>query len=147
MEKSLADATASEQASITSYEELMSAKSKEVAALTASIESKTKRIGELAVEIVQMKEDLSDTEAALLEDQKFLAELEKGCATKTSEREEIVKTRADELVALAETIKILNDDDALELFKKTLPSAGAASMIQVGLNSAQARDRALSLVK
>merc|ERR1719210_1522626 len=113
MEKSLADATASEQASITSYEELMSAKSKEIAALTAAVESKTKRIGELAVEIVQMKEDLSDTEEALREDSKFLAELDKGCKTKNSEWEEIVKTRADELVALAETIKILNDDDAL----------------------------------
>ena len=33
--------------------------------------------------------------------------------------------RAEELVALAKTFKALNDDDALELFKKTLPSAGA----------------------
>lgn len=31
---------------------------------------------------------------------------------------EIKKTRAEELLALAETIKILNDDDALDLFKK-----------------------------
>merc|ERR1711953_672526 len=37
----------------------------------------------------------------------------------------IVKTRAEELAALADTIKILNDDDALELFKKTLPSASS----------------------
>ena len=32
-----------------------------------------------------------------------------------------MKTRADELAALAMTIKVLNDDDALELFKTTLP--------------------------
>merc|ERR1719323_1365715 len=146
MVKSLADATSSEQGSLKSYEELMSAKSKEIAALTASIESKTKRIGELAVEIVQMKEDLSDTQAALREDKKFLAELETGCKTKTSEWENIVKTRADELTALAETIKILNDDDALELFKKTLPSAGA-SLMQVGSNTQRTRDRALAVLK
>merc|ERR1719464_1958317 len=115
MVKSLADATSDEQGSLKSYEELMSAKSKEIAALTASIESKTKRIGELAVEILQMKEDLSDTQAALREDKKFLAELETGCSTKTAE-----------LLALADTIKVLNDDDALELFKKTLPSASAS---------------------
>merc|ERR1719321_2540157 len=30
--------------------------------------------------------------------------------------------RGQEAVAIAETIKILNDDDALDLFKKTLPS-------------------------
>merc|ERR1719323_466313 len=146
MAKSLADATSSEQGSLKSYEELMSAKSKEIAALTASIESKTKRIGELAVEIVQMKEDLSDTQAALREDKKFLAELETGCKTKTSEWETIVKTRADELTALAETIKILNDDDALELFKKTLPSAGA-SLMQMGSNTQRSRDRALAVLK
>merc|ERR1719210_330334 len=146
MVKSLADATSSEQGSLKSYEELMSAKSKEIAALTASIESKTKRIGELAVEIVQMKEDLSDTQAALREDKNFLAELETGCKTKTSEWETIVKTRADELTALAETIKILNDDDALELFKKTLPSAGA-SLMQMGSNTQRSRDRALAVLK
>eukprot|EP00420_Gonyaulax_spinifera_P037036 CAMPEP_0197884024 /NCGR_PEP_ID=MMETSP1439-20131203/10622_1 /TAXON_ID=66791 /ORGANISM="Gonyaulax spinifera, Strain CCMP409" /LENGTH=728 /DNA_ID=CAMNT_0043503755 /DNA_START=64 /DNA_END=2250 /DNA_ORIENTATION=- len=147
MEKGLADATATEQDSIKAFDELMAAKSKEVAALSASIESKTKRIGELAVEIVQMKDDLSDTQTSLLEDKKFLDELEKGCATKTSEWEEIVKTRADELAAVAETIKILNDDDALELFKKTLPSPGAASFVQMGVNTQQARSRASAVLK
>ena len=32
-----------------------------------------------------VKEDLSDAEESLLEDQKFLAELEKSCATKEKE--------------------------------------------------------------
>merc|ERR1719296_592411 len=100
----------------------MDAKTKEANALQASIEAKTKKIGDLAVSIVNMKNDLSETEAALLEDKKFLADLEKSCATKTAEWEERSKTRADELLALADTIKLLNDDDALELFKKTLPS-------------------------
>merc|ERR1719264_1025431 len=124
-----------EHAAIISYRQLSSAKTKEIAALTASIETKTKRIGELGVEIVQMKDDLSDTQKALADDQKFLAELEKGCATKTAEWEVIVKTRSEELAALAETIKILNDDDALELFKKTLPSASSSLMqVKVGAN-------------
>merc|ERR1719264_605000 len=83
-----------------------------------------------------MKNDLSDTQAALLEDKKFLADLEKGCSTKGAEHEASAKQRAEELVALAETIKILNDDDALELFKKTLPSAGASSFVQLGTKSA-----------
>jgi len=57
MSKSLAESEAQEADSVKSYEELMSAKNKEIAALTKSIESKTVRVGELAVEIVQMKND------------------------------------------------------------------------------------------
>ena len=76
-------------------------------AVTASIESKTWRIGKLAVSIVQRKNDLIDTEEALFADEGFLADLVKGCATKTAEWEELVKTRADELAALAMTVKVL----------------------------------------
>ena len=41
---------------------------------------------------------------------------------KKAEWAETCKMRGLELVAIADTIKILNDDDALELFKKTLPT-------------------------
>merc|ERR1719506_160311 len=50
-----------------------------------------------------------------------------------------------EMVALADTIKILNDDDALELFKKTLP--GSASFMQVQVTSGAMRQRALRSVR
>merc|ERR1719264_2348614 len=93
-----------------------------------------------------MKEDLDDTQVALAQDKAFLAELEKSCSTKTAEWEERSKTRADELVALADTIKILNDDDALELFKKTLPGAGS-SFVQFGVGSSVQRSRALALIR
>ena len=33
---------------------------------------------------------------------------------------EVCKMRQEELIAIADTVKILNDDDALELFKKTV---------------------------
>ena len=46
--------------------------------------------------------------------------MEKDCATKTGEGDEAVKTRSPEQVALAETIMILNDGKALELFKQAL---------------------------
>merc|ERR1719393_182424 len=143
MSKSLADATSAEESAIKTFDELVAAKKKEEASLTASIETKTQRVGELAVSIVQMKNDLSDTQAALLEDQKFLADLDKNCAGKQAEYDERVKTRSEELLALAETIKILNDDDALELFKQTLPSA-ASSFVQVVAGPSA---RALSIVQ
>merc|ERR1719267_82679 len=103
------DASAAEAQAIKVYDELMAAKEKEVNALTKSIEEKTVRLGNLQVEIVEMKEDLDDTTKALGEDKKFLANMEKDCAIKTAEHEENMKLRSQELLALADTIKILND--------------------------------------
>merc|ERR1712232_1258192 len=75
-----------------------------------------------------MAEDLDDTKKALAEDSKFLGDLDNMCAAKKKEWAERQKLRQEELLAIADTIKILNDDDALELFKKTLPSA---SLLQI----------------
>jgi len=147
MEKDLADATATEEAAIKDYDGLMAAKKKEVEALTVAIEEKTIRVGETAVSIANMKNDLTDTEAALIEDKKFLGDLAQTCKLKQAEWDSIVKTRAEELTALAETISLLNDDDALELFKKTLPSASAASFVQMKVRTgASAKARALALL-
>merc|ERR1712013_136700 len=98
--------------------------------------------GDLGVQIAQMKNDLGDTEEALAADQEFLANLEKNCETKKKEWAVVVKTRGEELAALADTIKVLNDDDALELFKKTLPSA--SSLMQIQVSSRDMRSKALA---
>merc|ERR1719420_1895571 len=129
MDADLADATAKEEEAIKAFDAMSAAKAKEMQALTDEIEAKTVRHGEAKVELVNLKEDLSDTQEALLEDKKFLAEMDKSCATKEAEWAERQKMRAEEMLAIHETIKILNDDDALELFKKTLP--GASSFLQL----------------
>jgi chromosome segregation ATPase len=141
MEADLAGLTAAENDSKANFAGLVQAKTNEIAANTKAIEEKTVRSGEVAVEIVNMKEDLDDTQKAMLEDKKFLADLEKNCATKKDEYDVVVQTRSDELVALADTIKLLNDDDALELFKKTLPSASA--LVQVAASSKQVKQQAV----
>ena len=64
MSKDLTTATNEETTAIKDYEELAAAKKKERDAITASIESKTQRMGKLAVSIVQMENDLTDTEEA-----------------------------------------------------------------------------------
>mmetsp|Transcript_58314 Transcript_58314/g.136343 ORF Transcript_58314/g.136343 Transcript_58314/m.136343 type:complete len:514 (+) Transcript_58314:2-1543(+) len=144
MEKDLADITKEEEEGQANQAELKAAKEKELAAHTAAIEVKTERVGKLGVEIAEMSNDLEDTEEALAEDQKFLADLDGNCDTKDKEWEEIEKMRAQEKLALAETIKILNDDDALELFKNTLPSP---SFVQLETNSRDLRKRALEVVR
>jgi septal ring factor EnvC (AmiA/AmiB activator) len=146
MSASLAESTAAEQAAIKAYDSLMASKTKEINALTHAIETKMSRSGELSVKIVQMKNDLGDTEEALIEDKAFLKDLEKNCDVKKSEWATIVKTRNEELLALADTIKVLNDDDTLELFKKTLPGS-SASFVQMQENSQSTRMRALAMIR
>jgi len=146
MSKDLADATAEEKAAISNYEDLMAAKKKEIGALQSQIESEMTRIGNLGVELAAMENDIEDTQEALAADNKFEKELAAGCETKTAEWEEIKKTRSDELVALSETIKVLNDDDALELFKKTLPGA-SSSLIQLEVSASSEKARALEMIR
>ena len=54
--------------------------------------------------------------------------------------------RGLELVALADTVKVLNDDDALELFKKTLPSA-SASFVQIKVTEGALKAQALAVLR
>jgi peptidoglycan hydrolase CwlO-like protein len=93
--KSLADVEEEEAGQVKSYDELMAAKTKQVEALTGSIEKKSVKIGELQVSIVTMKNDLTETEAALIADKKFIADLDKTCETKKAEMEQRVKTRGE----------------------------------------------------
>merc|ERR1719253_853745 len=146
MEKDFADASAEESSAISDFDSLVASKKKEIDALTKAVESKTMRVGELGVKLAEMENDLEDTKESLGEDQKFLADLDKNCELKKKEWAAYKEMQAQEMVALADTIKILNDDDALELFKKTLPGS-ASSFVQVQVTSAAMRQRALSALR
>jgi len=71
-------------------------------------------------------------------------ELKKNCGTKATEFDDRAKIRAEELVAISETIKILNDDDALDLFKKTLESP---ALLQIEDRAKDLRHKALAMLK
>ena len=58
-------------------------------------------------------------------------DLDKSFEVQTKLFTENVIDRPQERVALADTTKILNDDDALGLFKETLPSESSFVQIQV----------------
>jgi chromosome segregation ATPase len=143
MTTDLNDATAREEEAKANYESLVAAKEKEINAATQAVEDKITRIGDLGVEMATMKEDLDDTGKSLIEDKKFLAELEKSCSTKEAEWDARCKLRNEELLALGDTIKMLNDDDALELFKKTLPGS---SFLQMQVSSKQMREQASAIL-
>merc|ERR1719201_2170984 len=144
MTASLKEAEANEAEAIKTYDELIAAKTKEVEVLTASIEEKSVRIGDTSVKLAMEKNDLEDTEEQLPEDQKLLVDLDTMCAAKTKKWDERCKLRSEELLAIADVIKMLNSDDALELFKKTLP--GAASFVQMKVTKAEMKSSALALI-
>merc|ERR1719440_1317568 len=100
MEGDLKEATDEEDAAIAEFESLVAAKEKEIAAATEAIEMKTEKNGEMAVKIVNLKNDLEDAQESLGEDQKFLEELKKGCSTAGADYDSRVKARAEELVAV-----------------------------------------------
>merc|ERR1719274_469672 len=136
MEGDLATAEKDEATAVSGFEELSAAKSAEIASATSAIESKTKRAGEVAVEVVQTKDDLEDTKAEVSETEAFLGDLGTQCAEKKSEWSERQKMRAEEVSAISEAIKVLNDDDALDLFKKAVPA-----MVQTGYNFMQKKSK------
>jgi len=146
MNANLADVTAAEESAIAGFEELKAAKAKEINALTKSIEEKMTRIGEIAVKVAEMGNELEDTKEDLEESKKFLAQLDVNCENKKKEWATYQKMQGEELLALADTIKILNDDDALELFKKTLPGS-ASSFLQIQVTEQSAMRKALQTLK
>merc|ERR1719265_3119010 len=106
------------------FEEMVAAKNAEIQAATEAIEAKTKRAGEVAGSIVEAKDDLEDTTKELSDTEKFMTTLSMQCDEKSKDWEARQKTRMDELTAISEAIAVLNDDDALDMFKKTLPTPG-----------------------
>jgi hypothetical protein len=140
------DLIETEENAIKTFNDLKSAKNKEIAAATRAIEKKTQRSGELAVKIVEGKNDVKDTTEALSEDEQFQLNLRRDCGTRETEYNERVKIRAEEIVALQETIKILNDDDALDLFNKTLPKPRSVALLQEKTTYKSLKERASNIL-
>merc|ERR1719421_349101 len=132
MEKSLNGMSSDEDAAAAAFKDLKAAKQKEIALATQAIETKTERVGELAVSIVQNENAAKDATADLEDSQKFLANLAVTCKDKKAEYDERVKIRQDEVAAISEAISVLNDDDALDVFKSALPRPNKGSFLQRG---------------
>merc|ERR1719487_1485950 len=97
MKSDLKTAESDEAKASKGFEELSAAKTAEVAAATSAIESKTKRSGELAVEIVQAADSIEDEKKEVAETEQFLGDLGKQCAEKKGEWAERTKLRAEEV--------------------------------------------------
>jgi predicted nucleic acid-binding Zn-ribbon protein len=132
MDKSLGGIVSEEESAASGFAGLKGSKNKEISALTEAIESKTKRSGELAVSIVQAQNASDDETDDVTANKKFLVNLEVTCKEKAEEMEARTRTRQEEVAAISEAISILNDDDALDIFKASLPSPANPAFLQFG---------------
>jgi len=123
MEKDLKELQKDEQMDLNNFNELKAAKEQEIDLNQRAIITKDKRSGALALELSEDNHALKDAKEELDNASKFLATMDEQCAAMKKNRAMRAKMRADEIAALGEAIKILNDDDALDVFKKALPSA------------------------
>merc|ERR1719247_2913070 len=132
MDAGLNGAVGDEEKAASGYEELAAAKKEEISAAGAAIESKTQRSGTLAVTITTTRGDIKDTTSEMTDTEAFLANLKVECAEKKKEWSVRCQIRAEEVAAISAAIKVLNDDDALDLFKKTLSLSQGPAGSQFG---------------
>merc|ERR1719460_236255 len=131
MDAGLNGAVGDEEKAAAGYAELAAAKKEEISAAGSAIESKTQRSGTLAVTITTTKGDIKDTTNEMEDTEAFLANLKVECAEKKKGAVRC-QIRAEEVAAISEAIKVLNDDAALDLFKKTMSLSQGPAGSQLG---------------
>lgn len=126
MSKDLAETTSEEESAKQDFSSLEKAKKAELDVNEKAVITKDKRIGELKLSISEASHALEDAEEELANAEKFLSSMKEQCASMEKNKAMRQKMRNDEIAAISEAIKILNDDDALEVFSK----AKSASLVQ-----------------
>lgn len=117
--RDLADAEAAEKSAAAAFAKLKATKEEEIAVATEQIKNKKADLVQTVHELTMANKDISKLTKAKAADEDFLAHLRKDCTAEETNYADRVKIRGEEIIALGETISILTDDDARELFSKT----------------------------
>jgi len=122
-ETNMGTALTEEKTAAANFAEMKAAKLEEIAAAKAQIAQQESEKAATDQEHAQSEENLEDTNAALAADRQFLADIKEKCATMDADWEHRTKTRSDEVAAVSEAIKILNEDEAHDGYAKTVNKA------------------------
>jgi len=117
------------------FQNLRAAKLDEIAVATAQKKRKEKELADTIAQAAEAKEDKEATEEALAADEKFLANLLKDCKFEDEEYAKRKTIRSEEIVAIAETLRILTTDDARSLYETTV------SFMQLGSSRVRLQDK------
>lgn len=97
----------------------LAALNKEIVALGEAIDTKDKRIGELAADNADSKAAADEAKTARLNAQEFLVKLDAQCQEADEQYTSRTASRNLEMKACSETIKILDNDEAFHALQKT----------------------------
>jgi len=146
MEQQLADTKGGEEDAMKKFGAWKDAKEAELKAAKETLDTVKSNLAAASELLMNTKKAHEDTRAAQDADQKFLMDLELRCQQTDNEWKERTKTRNEEIKAVSETIKILADDDAHDLFNKTMNKENApvsTAFLQTGRRSTKAKVAAM----
>jgi hypothetical protein len=150
MEAELAKAVADDEAAAKGFADLKASKTTEIKMATEAIISKTQRSGDAAVTVSQTANALDEAGDELVDTQKFLSQLATECKTKEKEFADRSLVRAEEVKSISDAISILNDDDALDVFKAARGAAftqkDQLGFLQTSNNQASAAKKAQAVL-
>lgn len=144
MKAALSDEQKAEAAEAANFAELRAAKTEEIENAEKAAERKEDELATTNNALANAKEELTQVEASLSEDQKFLLNLKTTCKDATANFEERTSTRQAEIQAVAETIGILTADQARDTFKDTYSLAQISSKHRA---ESQLRRRAANVLR
>lgn len=145
MQKDLSSMKQEEQDASSAHQAMLKTQNEIVTAAQQSIQKKTSRIGDLRVEKVNMQNDYDDSVQLQKENANMLQQLKTDSVKRQTECDQRMKMRTDEQVAISSTIKVLNDDSALDAFKSSTLSNNQA-FLQTGSSSKMRQRRALRIL-
>lgn len=128
----LKSAIATEKSSLAAHTKLMGTLTQAHTEMTTSYDDKQELLGSNDDELATKKEQLAEAENQKASDEEFLEKLKVTCSEKERDYNQRKVLRANEDAAIAETISILNSDEAFASFGKTdATSTGATGFIQL----------------
>jgi len=136
--KNLASIQEAEAKAVKDFEALKAAKEEEIAAGKKLVVQLDEEYADFGEKHVQAAKELEDTKKKLELDRAFMVTLKRKCTESDAEFDARVKSRLAEIGAVEDTIKILNDDKAFDVFDKTVNAA----FLQTSGRTAAAEEKA-----
>jgi len=121
--RNLGESQAQEQKAVEEFKALKAAKEDEIASGKKLVAQLDAELAELMEKHAAAFEELEDVREQLELDRTFLANLKEKCAQTDEEYEARMKSRHEEVLAVEDTIKILNSDQAFDVFDKSVNTA------------------------
>jgi len=141
MQGDLGEAQKTEAMRAATFAELRSAKTAEIESGEKMAETKEDELAKTDMDNAEAKEDLGQTQASLAEDQKFLGNLGKMCAEGEGNFAARKAARLSEIQAVAQTIAILESDEAKDAMDTTF------SLVQTDRTTDKRRHEAAAVLR